>query len=112
MTDQIRPFSEYLIETNRGTTHAKLTAELHDLVAAVREHGRSGSLTLTIKVAPFAKGDDSQLTVTEEIAVKAPKPDPRPSIYFADRAGNLTTKDPSAMPFDQFNDLPDRPQLP
>lgn len=105
----IRPFADFISETNRGTTHAKLTAAMHDLVTAVREHGKSGTLTLTIKVAPLAKGDDSQFTVTEDLSLKAPRPEPRPSIYFADRAGNLTTSDPSAMTFDEFSDLPDRP---
>lgn len=108
-SEPIRPFYEFITETNRGNTHAALSAGLHDLVEAVRAHGRAGTLTLTIKVAPLAKGDDSQFTVAEEISVKAPKPDPRPSIYFADRGGNLTTADPSSVTFDEFSDLPDRP---
>lgn len=104
----IRPFNEFITETNRGRTHDELTLTLHDLVEAVRQHGRKGTLTLTISVAPLSKNDDSQFTVTEEIKVSAPKPDPRPSIYFADREGNLTTKDPQAMTFEEFSDLPDR----
>jgi hypothetical protein len=107
--EPIRPFAEFITETNRGNTHAALSAGLHDLVEAVRTHGRAGTLTLTVKVAPLAKGDDSQFSVAEEISLKAPKADPRPSVYFADRAGNLTTSDPSSVTFEEFNDLPDRP---
>lgn len=107
--EPIRPFADFIAETNRGNTHAALTAGMHDLVEAVRTHGRAGTLTLTVKIAPLAKGDDSQFTVAEEVKVSAPKPDPRPSIYFTDRSGNLTTSDPSAVTFDDFSDLPDRP---
>lgn len=111
MTDQqpVRPFADFIAETNRGRTHDTLTAELHDLVAAVQQHGRKGTLTLTLTVAPLAKGDDSQFTVTEEVKTSKPKADPRPSIYFVDRAGNLNTDDPNALPLPVFRDLPDTP---
>ena len=104
----IRPFSDFIAETSRGRTHDTLSVELHDLVQAVREHGKKGTLTLTITVAPFSKGDDSQFTVTEEVKASKPKAEPRPSIYFADRAGNLSTSDPnqSTLP---IAELPERP---
>lgn len=107
--EPIRPFADFITETNRGNTHAALTAALHDLVEAVRTHGRSGSLTLTVKVGLLGKGDDSQLTVSEHVDLKAPKPDDRSSLYFVDRAGNLSQSDPNAVTFDDFSDLPDRP---
>lgn len=110
MTDQpIRPFRDFISETNRGRTHDNLTAELHDLVDAVRQFGRKGTLTLTITVSPLAKGDDSQLAVTEEVKTAKPAAAPRPSIYFSDRAGNLTTSDPNSLPFESFRELPDSP---
>lgn len=104
----IRPFAEFLQETSNGTTHDELSIDLHELIRAVREHGKKGSLTLTITVAPLSKRDDSQLTVTEEIKVAAPKPEPRPSIYFADRNGNLSRTDPAQLAMD-LRELPTPP---
>lgn len=95
---RIRPFAASLQEMDRGRTHADLSEALHDLTAAVVEHGKAGELSLRIKVAPLG-ADTTQLKVTAAVAVKLPRPEPHPSIFWADDDGNLSRNDPQQLAF-------------
>lgn len=91
---RIRPFADFLVANDKGRTHAQLSEALHDLVAAVRDTGKAGTVTLQIKVAPLGK-DVDQLKVTANVGLKRPAEEPRPSIFFADADGNLSRTDPN-----------------
>lgn len=100
MTDQqnaegpeVRPFAAVLQELARGQVHDELSRKLHDLVDAVTEHGVKGTLTLSMTVAPIAKGDVSVLTVSGTVASKPPTAS-QTSAFFVDRQGNLSRRDP------------------
>lgn len=100
MSDQqIKPFAAFLTTTNKGKTHAELSERLHELIGKVLDTGKSGAITLTVKVAA-EDADARRLTVTETISVKLPQPDARKSLFFADPTGNLTRQDPLQMSFD------------
>lgn len=100
MTDQqnaegpeVRPFAAVLRELAHGNVHEEASEKLHALVDAVAEHGTKGTLTLTLTVAPIAKGDVSVLTVGATVASKPPVAS-QTSAFFVDRAGNLSRRDP------------------
>ena len=101
-TPRIRPFAASLQEMDRGRTHAELSEALHELTAAVVERGKAGELSLRIKVAPLG-ADTTQLKVTAAIAVKLPRLDPKPSIFWADADGNLSRNDPQQLAFGELH---------
>jgi hypothetical protein len=102
---QVKPFAAYLTATNGGRTHTQLSEGLHHLVDEVLRTGRMGTVTLTVSV----KADDVEarrLIVTEAVAVKLPKMDPRKSVFWADDDGNLARSDPSQLSFGDITAVP------
>jgi hypothetical protein len=90
-----RPFAAFLQEHRHGGLHGELSDGLAELVAAAREHDKSGTLTLTVKVAP--NKDGLTVTVTDDVKVKAPEADRGAALYFADERGNLSRRNPQQM---------------
>lgn len=81
-----------------GRTAETLSAEFHELLEAVRAHGKKGELRITLVVEPPANGVDSApLPIGIESAMKAPKPTPVKSLYFLDDDGNPVREDPRQM---------------
>lgn len=76
-------FAVFLSDLNDGTTLAGLTGDFQELLQAVRDHGRSGSMTLKLKVAPATKGGQEvdKITITAERKLELPKPD-QPQDFF------------------------------
>lgn len=87
-----RPFMDFLREHRNGVTHDELSDALQELVAAVAEEGKSGSMTFTINIKPMGKSDG--LEVSAEVKVKPPKTTPGVSIFFASPDNNLVRQDP------------------
>ncbi|MFI6910139.1 hypothetical protein ACIBKY_53425 [Nonomuraea sp. NPDC050394] len=104
---QTRPFAAILQEIRAGEVADQAAALMQDLVAAVREHGKKGELTLKIVVEPM-KGNEDALAVSGDVTLKAPKAPPRAAIFFADDSGNLLRDDPRqiALPGLRRVDLP------
>lgn len=88
-----KPFSQFLIEQRGGGLHGEVSEKLQTLVAAVAEHGKAGTLTLTISVKPV-EGNLGQYVVSDDVKVKAPEPARGASLFFADDVGNLSRSDP------------------
>jgi hypothetical protein len=91
---QVRPFAEFLQEQAGGTLHAELSEKLHDLVQAVQETGKGGSIALKIDVKPIPGTDGRTLTVTDAVVTKLPKTERPKSIFFIDDDMNLSRTDP------------------
>lgn len=104
ITDQPKPFTQFLIEQRSGGLHSELSEKLAELVAAVAEHGKGGSLTLAIQVKPL-KEAAGQYMVVDEVKVKAPEGDRGGSLFFADSHGNLSRSDPR-QPQLPFREVP------
>ena len=87
-----RPFMDFLREHRSGITHDLLSDKLQELVAAVTQEGKAGSLVLKIGVKPMGKGDG--LEVSAAIDVKSPKETPGAAIFFPTPENNLVRVDP------------------
>lgn len=90
---QIRPFAELMTMLDHGTVHAEASRGLHDLTAAVRDTGKAGTMTITLKLAPL-KGNTDQLVIQAQVATKPPKSEPTSAIFYVDNSGNLVRNDP------------------
>lgn len=99
-TSRVRPLADVLAELNGGRAHATASEQLHQLVTAVRETGKGGSLTVQITVKPAAKGDGSTVLVTAVSKTKRPEAEAQASVFFVTADDNLT------------RDNPQQPQLP
>ncbi|GFH36588.1 hypothetical protein [Streptomyces pacificus] len=102
MTDQhdaedektVRPFAAFLQEQSGGQLHDELSSRLHDLIEAVIETGKAGSLSLKVDVKPIAGTDGRTLTVTDAVTTKVPRIERPKSIFFVTDDGNLSRTDP------------------
>ncbi len=84
-----------------GRTAELLSTEFHELLDAVKTHGKKGALVITLVVDPPANGVDSApLPIGVESTVKAPKPTPTKSLYFLDNDGNPVREDPRQIAID------------
>lgn len=88
---KIKPFVEWLESYKKGETDTELTHELRQLIEAVQETGKPGTLTLILKVS--RKGE-RQVNVLEDIKVKTPVHSRAETIYFVDQHLNLVRDDP------------------
>lgn len=100
-------FAVFLVQHSRGEAHDQISGELRELLAAVQEHGRKGSLTVKVLVEP-PKGhvDGAPVLVTVESEVKAPRPIAPPAMYFVDDEGRPTRNDPRQTAAFDVRDLP------
>lgn len=93
-----QPFTQFLFSYQRGQLDAELGEQLRDLVAAVVEHGKKGTLQLKVEVKPAGANAGEQLTVACDADVKPPKPVPPEQIFWADADCTLVRNDPHANP--------------
>ena len=91
------PFGNRYIDTlamlRRGTLLEDAANDLTVLTAACEETGKSGTLTITIKIEP-QKNDPSVLTITDKIVLKEPKPEVAATIAYINAQGEITRRDP------------------
>lgn len=98
-------FDTLLREHNKGRTLADLNEAFPELVRQVRQHGKAGVLTFSIKVAPASGGDAHQVSVTGSVSVKAPTAMPRAQIYYTTEEGGVQKNDPNQAEM-KFTSLP------
>jgi hypothetical protein len=89
---QTKPFAQFVQEQRSGGLHGEASEMLAELVAAVQQHGKSGSLTLEVKVAPGEA--PGTLVVRDVLKAKLPEAEKSASLFFADDHGNLSRRDP------------------
>jgi hypothetical protein len=88
-----RPFFDFLREHRNGLTHDELSDRLQELVAAVQESSRPGTLTFVLKVSP-ATNHGNALLISDEIKLSKPKEERNTSIFFVSPENNLVREDP------------------
>jgi len=101
----VRPFSDVLSEINKGVIADDAATLLAQLVTAVQETGRKGTLKLVIEVAPV-KGNDSIVQVSGAVDARPPKAAASTSFFYPDEDGNLSRNDPNTLPGLSERDLP------
>ena len=87
-------FQETILQMNNGATVAELSDALEKVVAAVRATRKSGSIALTVKVAPASKGSNDVLIVESQVRTKLPEPDRGMTIFYATDENRLVRNDP------------------
>jgi len=89
-----RDFSEVLNELRGGICAQELTDQLNAVTKACIETGKSGSITLVIKVLPQGS---NQAIVAADVKAKVPAHTVQPTIMFVDDNSNLTRRNPRQM---------------
>lgn len=91
-------FATFLAEHKRGELELEAAHLLAELTEACQETGKSGSLTVTIKVAAPKPGSR---TVNIAATTKLAKPEhsPESATYFVGAGGALERDDPSQLAF-------------
>lgn len=90
-----RPFFETLRELRSGKTNDDLADNLASILEAVRKTGKSGELTLKLKVKPPRAGAGNYIMIEDSIAAKVPKLDHGDTVFFHTADGGLSRQDPS-----------------
>ena len=91
----MKAFSLFLVDLNDGSTHNGLTSDLAELLQAVKSYGKSGSMTLKIKILPASKGGDvDKINITAERRLELPKPEARTDFFWLTEDGEPTRQHP------------------
>ncbi len=93
-------FSDTIIQINNGATVAEMNDALQKVVAAARQTGKSGAVTLTIKVAPAAKNAADVLMVESQVKARLPEPERGMTIFYATEDNKLVRNDPKQQRLD------------
>ena len=89
----------FLAPLSEGEIVPDLTNKIHEVVRAVRDTGKAGTIKLSLKISP-CEGSDRQVVVNADIDAKTPQMARPMSIYFTDENGGLHRQDPRQMGFD------------
>lgn len=93
---------EFLSSQRNATLLHDFGEELDALVRAVRETGKGGTISLTIKAKPAGKNAGPSFVFSDTIKSNPPKPDVSETIMYASEDGSLTRRDPRQPGFPAF----------
>lgn len=93
----VRPFSDVLSEINKGVIADEAATKVAEIVRAVQETGKKGTLKLVIEIAPV-KGNDTIVQVSGSVDAKPPRAAAPTSFFYPDDSGNLSRNDPNMFP--------------
>lgn len=93
--DVSETFSHFIEHLGAGSVDRTVTERLHELVAACRESGQRGSITLTISVSPEDQGRLANIAV--KVSTKKPEPKLVGGLFFAGSDGELHQEDPRQL---------------
>ena len=89
----MRLITDILREIRKGRPVEEATLALADIVRAVDETGKAGSVTITLTVKP-AKHGGPEKTLVCEVKAKKPIAEIAPAVFFSDADGDLHRVDP------------------
>ncbi|WP_317205456.1 hypothetical protein [Janthinobacterium sp.] len=93
-----RPLADTLRHIGGGVFIDMASEKMSELVSAVAERGKSGSLTLQITVKKASRG--GAMNVTGKVTVKKPAEELMEALLFATPEGNLVADDPHQQKLD------------
>jgi hypothetical protein len=88
-----------------GAADTDASTALAELVQAVRETGRSGSVVIELKLKPVTANDGSQLIVEDVIKVKKPVPQRGNTVLFTTAENDLSRRDPRQPEFPSLREV-------
>jgi len=95
------PFSEQIKYLAKGTLDAELTQTLGDLVKAITDHQKKGSITLTLNLKPESvNGEVQRINIMPNVAVSSPQPQRMTSTMWPTYEGDLLRNDPDQPELD------------
>lgn len=103
---QVRPFADVLKEINGGDSHDELSDALNELVTAVNDTGRVGTLTYVVKVKPAGKNAHGNVIILDEVKIKLPQLDRAESVWFVTSDGNVSRENPNQLKFESLREVP------
>lgn len=86
-----RSFADVLRDLSGGATYEKLSLDLADVVQAVNETQKGGTITLTLAIAANGPGS---VTIAESVKTKVPEPAKGKTLFYATTTGHLSRNDP------------------
>jgi hypothetical protein len=89
----MRLITDILREIRKGRPVEEATQALADVVRAVDETGKKGSVTITLNIIPSKHGGPEK-TLVCEVKSKKPIADIAPAVFFSDQDGDLFRVDP------------------
>ncbi len=95
----MRLITDVLRDIRRGRPVEEATNALADVVRAVDETGKEGSVTITLKVKP-AKHGGPEKTLVCDVKAKKPIAEIAPAVFFSDSDGDLHRVDPNQEEMD------------
>jgi hypothetical protein len=88
-------FAVFLQDLRDGRAHTELSAGLADLLAAVKDTGKGGSLTFHLKVKPATRSKDmDKVVILDNVKVDLPKPERGEDFFFVTDENELSRKHP------------------
>jgi hypothetical protein len=87
----MRAFADVLRDLAGGSTYEELGTRLTEVVQAVMETRKSGTLTIALKIKP---NGESSVIITDEIKSKVPEGTRGETLFFATAGGTLVRDDP------------------
>lgn len=93
----MKSFTHFLQELNDGATHAGITADMAELLRTVQNTGRSGSVTIKVKVSPATKNQSlavDKITVTVDRKLELPKPEQPTDFFWLTDEGETSRQHP------------------
>lgn len=99
-TKNTTPFSQQMAFINKGTLDAELTEAFAEVVKAVRETNKKGSVTLTLNCSMLNNRNENTMKISPVVTTKIPELDRAETIMFSTADGNLLRDDPDQIKMD------------
>lgn len=87
----MRLITDIIRDVKKGRLVEEATAKLAEVVRAVDETGKAGSITITLTIKP---GDANEKTLSSSVTMKKPAKEIPEAIFFSDEDGDLHRTDP------------------
>ena len=84
----------------KGTLNDELTEELADVVKAVRETGKKGSITLKLDISMFDRANEDAIRISPTVSKKQPEHARQDTVMFSTADGDMLRNDPDQEQLD------------
>ena len=99
----VKPFAVWLHEQADGITEAEWADALHQTIEAAATFHKPAIMTVQIKLTPVASG--GAVEVVADVKLKLPTAPVESSLFYVDKDGNLSRRDPRQQSFETLRDV-------